>query len=128
MVIKDKDYIKNFLLMATNFYDTMKIITEPPTKSIFNFFKRGKYVSREVLDYYHNPLWDIYNYILQNNLMPVDMNWKLMGYCLFWFTQEKITEVRIPQGIKDFAIPRLQGRKLCIEKDKDDIYAVVFLE
>lgn len=114
--------------MATNFYDTMKIITEPPKKSIFNFFKQGKYVSREVLDYYYNPLWDIYNYILQNNLMPEDMNWKLMGYCLFWFTQEKITEVRIPQEIKDFAIPRLHGRKLCIKKDYDDIYAVVFWE
>ena len=127
-MVKDKDYQRNFLFMAVNFYDTMKVIVEPPKKSIFNFFRRATYVSREVLTYYNDPLWDIYDFILENNLMPSHKNWKRVGYCLFWLTNDENVKVNLPQEVLDFAKPLLNRRKLCIKKDDDDIYAVVFLE
>lgn len=128
ILAKDNDYLKNFLFMATSFYDTMKIIVDPPKKSIFNFFKRATYVSREVLDYYNDPLWDIYNFILEHDLLPPHKNWRRVGYCLFWLTDYEYVKVNLPQEVLDFAKPLLNCKKLCIKKDKDDIYAVVFWE
>lgn len=127
----DNDYFDKemaFTEMRNEFYKTMKLMVEPTTKSFFNFFRRGQYVSTDVELYYDERLDKIFDYVLEQNLLPEDLTWKLLGYCLYWFTEEEIKEVRIPQTIKDFAIPQLHGRKLCIKKDNDGIYAVVFLE